>query len=136
MDDIGFVYVPADVQSGRRKARGVHHCLHGCKQGYGFVDFVNGRSDRANRTPYGRRYVISTGYNYWAEANDLIVLYPQIEARDDEVIQNPQGCWDWWGYSSPDPRAPDYYSKAAFQIRVLHAMLERICGEAVARNAG
>jgi poly(3-hydroxybutyrate) depolymerase len=135
MGDLGFVYVPAAVAAGQR-ARGVHICLHGCKQSYGFVDYVNGRKDRADRAPHGRRYVVSTGYNYWAEANDLIVLYPQVEARDDNVIQNPDGCWDWWGYArsqtdgSHADEPPDFYSKDAPQIRVLHAMLQRLCGAA------
>lgn len=127
MDDVGFVYVPAEVAAGK-PARGVHICLHGCKQGYNFVDYVNGRRDRANRIPYGRRYVISTGYNAWADANDLIVLYPQVEARDDNDIQNPDGCWDWWGYSSQDGQPVDYFTRKAAQIEVLHAMLTRLCG--------
>jgi hypothetical protein len=129
MGDVGFVYVPAAVAAGR-KARGVHICLHGCKQGYTFVDYVNGRKDRVNRAPYGRSYVISTGYNYWADANDLIVLYPQVEAQDDNAIQNAAGCWDWWGYTSSNKDEPDFYSKEAPQIRALHAMLQRLCGAA------
>ena len=127
MGDVGFLYVPSSVMAGGA-ARGVHIVLHGCKQGYGYVDFVNGLSNRANEIPYGIRYVASTGYNRWAEANDLIVLYPQAEPRDNNTVQNPDGCWDWWGYSSLDREAPDYYSKDAVQIRAIYAMLERICG--------
>lgn len=134
MGEVGFLYVPAKVAAKEIEARGVHICLHGCEQGYSFVDYVNGRKDRANRAPYGRRYVISTGYNYWAEANNLIVLYPQVEARDDNVIQNPGGCWDWWGYTrsqndGSNQDEPDFYSKDAPQIRVLCAMLNRLCGQ-------
>jgi len=127
MGPLGFIYVPASVTPDN-PARGVHIVLHGCKQGYSYVDFVNGRADLANRATYGSRYVTSTGYNRWADANNLIVLYPQIEARDDTVVQNPAGCWDWWGYSSLDRDAPDYYSKDAIQIRAVHAMLARISG--------
>lgn len=135
MGDVGFLYAPAAVKSGERQARGVHIVLHGCKQGYAFVDYVNGLPDLANRATYGIRYATTTGYNYWAEANDLIVLYPQVRARDDNLVQNPEGCWDWWGYSSLDRDAPDYYTKQAVQIRVLYAMLERICGpEACAKG--
>ncbi|CAN7157210.1 hypothetical protein LJR225_000213 [Phenylobacterium sp. LjRoot225] len=127
MGTLGFVYVPGSVKAGG-SARGVHIVLHGCKQGYSYVDFVNGRSDRANQATYGARYVIGTGYNHWADANDLIVLYPQCEARDSNAAQNPDGCWDWWGYTSLDRDAPDYYSKDAIQIRAVHAMLARVTG--------
>lgn len=127
MGHLGFVYVPGSVLAGGR-ARGVHIVLHGCKQGYSYVDFVNGRADIANRASYGSRYVTTTGYRHWADANDLIVLYPQVEARDDNIVQNPAGCWDWWGYSSLDRDAPDYYSRDAIQIRAIHAMLRRVSG--------
>jgi len=48
MGSLGFVYIPGSVKAGGR-ARGVHIVLHGCKQGYSYVDFVNGRADSANR---------------------------------------------------------------------------------------
>lgn len=127
MGPLGFVYIPGSVKAGGQ-ARGVHVVLHGCKQGYSYVEFVNGRADIANRAMFGSRYVITTGYRHWADANDLIVLYPQVEARDDSIVQNPNGCWDWWGYTSLDRDAPDYYSKDAIQIRAIHAMLARISG--------
>jgi hypothetical protein len=127
MGELGFVYIPGSVLAGE-PARGVHIVLHGCKQGFTYIDFVNGRADDANRAAYGVRYVTGTGYNAWAEANDLIVLYPQVRPQDDNAVQNPDGCWDWWGYSGRDRGAPDYYSKDAVQIRILHAMLGRLQG--------
>lgn len=129
MGPLGFVYVPGGVKRGR-PARGVHIVLHGCKQGYSYVEFVAGRSAAGDQPPYGSRYITTTGYNHMAESNDIIVLYPQAQGADDNNAQNPEGCWDWWGYTSFDTDAPDYYSKNAIQIRALHAMLERICGEA------
>ena len=54
------------------------------------------------------------------------MLYPQVEGIDDGRTQNPEGCWDWWGYSCPDADAPDYYSQNAIQIRAIHAMLQRL----------
>jgi len=36
-----------------------------------------------------------------AELNDIIVLFPQIVAAYVNPT-DPDGCWDWWGYSSPD----------------------------------
>ena len=89
---------------------------------------VNGIEDSQNQPPYGDRYVRTTGYMEWAEANDLILLFPQAEGGDSNDVQNPEGCWDWWGYSAADPYAPDYYSRDALQIRAIHTMLARLGG--------
>lgn len=126
MSPYGYAYVPQAVEEGAR-AR-VHIALHGCKQGYNYVNYVNGRPDSRNVPPYGNRYVTTTGYNHLADSNNLIVLYPQAQGTDDGATQNPDGCWDWWGYTSPDPRQPDYYSRNAIQIQAIHGMLARLGG--------
>ena len=127
MAPFGYVYIPSAVREGA-EAIGVHVAIHGCKQGYSYVNFVNGRADMLNQAPYGGRYVTSTGYMEWAEANNLIVLFPQVGGHDDNDNQNPDGCWDWWGYSSPDPDRPDYYSQNAPQIHAIQAMVRRLAG--------
>lgn len=126
MSRFGYAYVPRAVEEGA-PAR-VHIALHGCKQGYNYVDYVNGRADTKNSPPYGNRYITTTGYNHIADSNDIIVLYPQAEGTDDGATQNPDGCWDWWGYTSPDPLNPDYYAKRAIQISAIHGMLRRLGG--------
>lgn len=126
MSEFGYAYVPRAVEEGA-PAR-VHIALHGCKQGYNYINFVNGRPDIANSPPYGNRYVTTTGYNSIADSNNIVVLYPQAEGRDGDDAQNPDGCWDWWGYTSPDPRQPDYYSRKAIQIQAIHGMLIRLGG--------
>jgi len=126
MSDFGYAYVPKAVEEGA-PAR-VHIALHGCKQGYNYVDYVYGRADISNQPPYGNRYFTTTGYNHMADSNNIIVLYPQAEGRDDGETQNPEGCWDWWGYSSPDAQKPDYYSREAIQIKAIHSMLSRLGG--------
>jgi len=113
MSAYGYVYVPQAVKDGARCR--VHVALHGCKQGYNYVDLSNGRPDRANDPPFGNRYITTTGYNEVAEANDIVVLYPQVEGIDNGVTQNPEGCWDWWGYSARSADNPDYYSRDAVQ---------------------
>jgi len=123
MSRLGYLYVPPSKENVRLR---VHVALHGCKQGANYVDLVDGLPDKANRAPYGNRYVTTTGYNEIADANDFAVLYPQVEGIDDGRTQNPEGCWDWWGYSCPDAQAPDYYSQQAIQIRAIHAMLQRL----------
>lgn len=129
----GYAYIPSGVVQGR-PARGVHIALHGCKQGYAYVDFVNGRADVFNQPPYGQRYVRTTGYMEKAEANDLIVLFPQADGGDDNHIQNPEGCWDWWGYSSTDNEQPDYYTRDAVQIRAIHRMLTHLVSKVVTKE--
>ncbi|NRR30208.1 poly(3-hydroxybutyrate) depolymerase [Oxalobacteraceae bacterium] len=127
MSHFGYVYIPSRVASGEVKEPRVHIALHGCKQGYNYTDYVNGRADSADQPPYGNRYYTTTGYNHMAESNDIIVLYPQVEGMDTGEVQNPDGCWDWWGYTSPSAQAPDYYSREAVQIKAIHRMLERLC---------
>jgi len=41
--------------------------------------------------------VKETGLNEVAEANDIIILYPQAR-KSSTLPMNPKGCWDWWGY--------------------------------------
>ncbi|MEM9855632.1 MAG: poly(3-hydroxybutyrate) depolymerase, partial [Pseudomonadota bacterium] len=125
MAEFGYAYIPSKVKKSG-KAIGVHIALHGCKQGYAFVDFVNGLEATQAQPPYGDRYITTTGYIEWAEANDLIVLFPQADGGDSNAVQNPDGCWDWWGYSAADLAEPDYYTQDAVQIKAIHSMLEEL----------
>jgi len=126
MSPYGYAYLPKSVEEGAL-AR-IHIALHGCRQGYNYTDYVYGRADISNQPPYGNRYITTTGYNHMADSNDIIVLYPQAQGIDDGSILNPKGCWDWWGYSSPNPDQPDYYSRDAIQIKAIHSMLSRLGG--------
>ncbi|ACA15225.1 poly (3-hydroxybutyrate) depolymerase [Methylobacterium sp. 4-46] len=126
MSPFGYAYVPAEVLEGA-EAR-IHVALHGCKQGYAYINYVNGQPDVANQPPYGNRYVTTTGYNHIAESNNIIVLYPQAQGSDGGALQNPDGCWDWWGYTSRNTDKPDYYSKNAIQVGAIQAMLTRLGG--------
>ncbi len=82
--DEGYLFVPKDCAAGRPCR--LHVAFHGCRQGSGFV---------------GRSFARDAGYNRWAAANRIVVLYPQA-ARSYFWPFNPRGCWDWWGYSGPD----------------------------------
>lgn len=124
----GYAYIPSKVASGDVDALGVHIALHGCKQGYDYVNFINGAPDRRNQPPYGARYIKTTGYMEMGEANNIIILFPQVGGDDDNAIQNPDGCWDWWGYSAADYDNPDYYTQNATQIRAINGMLDRLAG--------
>ncbi|MFD3727592.1 PHB depolymerase family esterase [Streptomyces sp. NPDC058671] len=77
----GFAYVPVSCAEGARCRLLV--ALHGCKQGYAYQGF-------------GTRFVEGAYLNEYADTNDLIVLYPQ--AAPTATLENPNGCWNWWGY--------------------------------------
>jgi hypothetical protein len=103
MAETGFVFVPEDCAEGVPCR--VHVVFHGCRQGIGFV---------------GRSFARQAGYNRWADANRIVVLYPQA-ARSRVWPLNPGGCWDWWGYSGAN-----YASRDAAQLRAVHRMLEAL----------
>src|SRR5438552_493350 len=74
----------------------------------------------------GVAVVRHAGYNRWANPNAMIVLYPQTISRSvwwpgAGFVFNPQGCWDWWGYTGPD-----YHTKSGRQIQAVRRMLERL----------
>jgi hypothetical protein len=104
----GYVYVPASCAA--LEPCRVHIALHGCKQ---------------NHDTIADRYVQHAGYNEWADANHLIVLYPQTIVGDPVTNLgtplNPYGCWDWWGYTGFN-----YAVKAGPQITAIKGMLDRL----------
>jgi hypothetical protein len=103
MDDAGFAYVPQRCEKERCR---IHVAFHGCRQG---ADEI------------GEQFVQESGYNVWADANGLIVLYPQAIKRYSPFLWNPRGCWDWWGYTGPD-----YHTQSGAQIRAVKAMIDRL----------
>ncbi len=102
MGEKGFVFVPKDCE-GDAPCR-VHIALHGCGQDIGDIN---------------RLYVDDAGYNAWADANRIIVLYPQTAAAP----QNPQACWDWWSYVVHDD---SYVTKSGRQIKAIKSMLDAL----------
>ena len=101
-----LVYVPTSCAAG--EACGIHVAFHGCQQSTDFVGDV---------------FATKAGYNEWAEANALIVLYPQVDSSKI-VPLNPMGCWDWWGYTDEH-----YATQKGPQVVVVKAMLDRLAGE-------
>jgi poly(3-hydroxybutyrate) depolymerase len=97
------VFVPKECAAG--KPCRIHVAFHGCRQGRGFV---------------GRAFASEAGYNRWADANRVVVLYPQV-AKSLFWPFNPQGCWDWWGYSGAN-----YASRGGLQLLAVHRMLEAL----------
>jgi poly(3-hydroxybutyrate) depolymerase len=105
MGNEGYVFVPSACEQGAPCR--VHIALHGCKQGVGTI---------------GRLFIEQTGYNAWADANRIIVLYPQAKTSP-YLPNNPEGCWDWWSYVD---HSDDYVTKAGPQIVAIKAMLDAL----------
>jgi len=109
MADTGYAYVPRNCDT---KSCRVHVAFHGCEQ---------------SAEAQGLAFVRHAGYNRWADTNGMIVLYPQTVASyglggwPPRLVFNPHGCWDWWGYTTPD-----YHTRNGPQIRAIKAMLDRL----------
>lgn len=109
MSDEAYAYVPKSCETASCK---VHVAFHGCEQGAAKI---------------GNLFYTTTGYNELADANNIIVLYPQVQASNGFFSPyNPKGCWDFWGYSSINPFAPDYFAKQGTQMAAVKAMLDRL----------
>lgn len=110
----GYVFIPKACKDGRQCK--LHVAFHGCLQG-GQTDPRSGHS--------GNLFAKFSGYNEWAQANDVIVLYPQIQARAS-VPLNPQGCWDWWGQ---DYTHAAYHTRNGKQVKAVAQMINILAGD-------
>jgi poly(3-hydroxybutyrate) depolymerase len=119
MNDIGHVYVPASCREGATCR--LHVALHGCEQYQEKVEEECGRDGKCQP----QLFFETAGYNGWAEANDIVVLYPQTTAWNGPSLTrtNPKGCWDWWGYGGDG-----YATKNGKQVRAIKAMIDRLTG--------
>jgi poly(3-hydroxybutyrate) depolymerase len=104
----GWLYVPQDCRAGKAGACRLHVVFHGCAQGGPSV---------------GDAFVRRAGYLEVAEANRIVLLFPQIEKSLQPL--NALGCWDWWGYDGED-----YATRDGRQIRAVRAMVADLLGEA------
>lgn len=109
MEKNGYLYVPAECAAGEKCK--LHIVFHGCGQGSTFVTDKVYRNDGA-------------GFNRWADANRMIVLYPQVGVSYN-APDNPLACWDWWGYSGPE-----WDTNKGRQVRVIQSMISRLLGSA------
>jgi poly(3-hydroxybutyrate) depolymerase len=102
--DEGVVYIPPTCRS--EPGCRVHVALHGCRQ---------------SREKVGDAFIKDTGFAEIVDTNRLVILFPQARATSGT---NPEGCWDWWGYTGLD-----YLGKDAPQIAAIWAMVERLAGQ-------
>lgn len=96
-----YIYVPTNC-SAKGSGCQVHIAFHGCEQTIADINTT---------------FVTDTGYNGWAESNDIVVLYPQVI----KTVLNPQGCWDWWGYTGEN-----YATQQGLQMTTIKSMVDYI----------
>ena len=114
MAKYGYVFIPKTCREGTECK--LHVAFHGCLQG--------GKTDRRPGHS-GNLFSKFAGYNEWAAANDIVVLYPQVEGKNIMPPVNPQGCWDWWGQ---DYTHENYHTKSGSQIRAVAEMINVLAG--------
>ena len=98
MAPTGWAYIPQACTAGAQCR--VHVVLHGCQQ---------------NVTLVQQQYVRNTGYNRWADTNNMVMIYPQTST------QATNSCWDWWGYDSAN-----YAKKSGPQMAAIKAMVDQV----------
>jgi hypothetical protein len=106
--ETGYIYVPTSCQNGA--ICHLHISLHGCEQTEDLI---------------GDQYASKIGMNEWAESNNIIVLYPYV-LRSPGVTppQNPNGCWDWWGYTNIY-----YATNLGKQMNFIRSLIKTISGK-------
>ena len=102
MADEGFLYVPTACQ-GNYAACKLHVVLHGCGENY-LESFST--------------VIYNAGYSQWAEANNIVLLFPQASV---DLFVNPMGCWDWWGYTNSN-----FALKSGIQMAGVYAMTQNL----------
>jgi fibronectin type 3 domain-containing protein len=91
----------------------LHVALHGCLQSYSNIQM---------------QFVNNTGYNKWADTNNIVVLYPQAIPDNTShatwssgSLANSNGCWDWIGWYGSNAD-----QKGGVQMAALVAMVNKI----------
>jgi poly(3-hydroxybutyrate) depolymerase len=105
MDTNGDIFVPSACAQGALCALLV--AFHGCRQGHAQI---------------GTTFAVESGIDEWADANNVVVLYPYAIESPGEP-RNPEGCWDWWGYDDPN-----YALRAGTQISIVYKMVQQVMG--------
>ncbi len=102
LDTNGWVFVPTSCAGG--SSCSVVVALDGCEQ---YQAVIN------------NEFVTQSGLDQWADTNNIIVLYPYQTTGGS----NPNGCWDWWGYTNAS-----YSLKSGIQMAAIYNMVKHLEG--------
>jgi hypothetical protein len=103
INDEAFIFVPKACKNG--EICRLHISFHGCNQ---------------SAEDIGQVYAQQAGFNRWADVNNIVVLYPQVN-KSLFMPLNPQGCWDWWGYTDEN-----YANKKGPQIEAIYNVMQAL----------
>jgi len=106
MDTSGYVYVPSRCIASATSCR-LHVAFHGCQMQKQKINDV---------------YAKNAAYNEVGELNNIIMIYPQT-ILSNGVMNNPNGCWDWWGYVNQK-----YATKTGNQMIAVYRMIQKMMG--------
>lgn len=84
LSDTAYLFVPPACANDEQNCA-LHLVLHGCAQ---------------SAVTVGTDFIQQSGYLSWAEANNIVVAFPQVVPG----TLNPYACWDWWGYTGAEYR--------------------------------
>lgn len=83
--ETAYLFIPPACEA-EGQSCALHLVLHGCAQ---------------SAETIGTDFIRQSGYLPWANANNIVLAFPQVEKSMVAPI-NPHGCWDWWGYTGDD----------------------------------
>ena len=96
----GWIYVSEKCAAQEKCS--LHIALHGCQMNPDYIQ---------------DQFAKHTGFNEWAESNNIIILYPQSAKMNG----NPYACWDWFGFTGED-----FVTQSGSQMKALKAMVDRL----------
>ena len=113
MATTGFIYVPARCAAGPCR---LHMAMHGCGQSY-------------TSAGQGLKYVLFGGYGPWADANGLVILFPQGGGFAERgwtgaAPQIMAGCQDGYGQTSVG-----YATREGLYLSTLAKFVAAVAGE-------
>lgn len=116
ISNFGYIYIPTNCENNffsesknsmsNNIVCDLHISFHGCLQNLELIS---------------NDYAINSGFNNYAEKNNIVILYPYVKQSSDPY--NPDGCWDWWGYTGPD-----YVLKSGYQIQFIKNIIDQLFG--------
>jgi hypothetical protein len=104
MDSTGLLYTPPACAGGAACKLVV--ALHGCLSGQYLL---------------GDLFPELANLDTYADTNNLVIVYPQAIAS--VLPYNPEGCWDWWGYTGSN-----FAVKSAPQMTAIVNMIHALGG--------
>lgn len=126
--DHGWIYVPTACRGsgGSDKGKGaataarcrLHVFFHGCGMAYASPVGPSGAHD-----VFGYTYIEHAGFRGWAEANNIVVVYPQMGGFKNGTLQERIFCWDSYAQTGAD-----YALQSGLQMATVRRIMRAVAG--------